>query len=406
MATLESIQNELENQRTLVEQFNKTNEEKLQAKADGKSVVDIQAKLENMHADMEKYADRIDSLEMELSEKRITSTKADVTKEMNSFKNYLKNGVMPVMDTVRTDQDASGGLAVPTDLERTIESLVIEAGAMTKICTVVNNASPKTEKLVDIGGTGVANTVELQIIENTDTSSLAKITPVWGKMEAKPLVSQEAIQDMFFDVENWVRESVGEVMQDQIENHLLTGNGSSGKTKGLLAYNIVAQADGVRDFGKFEFIVSGVSGGFSPTSAARGTNPVDNFIDLVGKVKEGYINENACFLMNQNTKTAIRKFKDAQANFLWQPRMTLAEPDRILGYPVYTSPYMPTIAANALAVAFGNFKRGLKVLFRKGVYVVRDPYSKKPNIEFSFVKRYGLMLNNSECIKFLKLAAE
>lgn len=403
MATLETINELFEKQNATFEEFKKTNEEKLQAKADGKSVADLLEKQDKMHADMEAYADRIDKLEVELSEKKLANTKAELSKEYASFKNYLVTGDKP-QNTVRTDQDAQGGLAVPTDLERTIEKLAIENGAMSKICTVISNASPLTEKLVDVGGAGVANTVELQIIDNTDTSSLVKISPVWGKMEAKPLASQEALADMFFNVEEWVKESVGEVMEDQLENHLLTGNGSSGKTKGLLAYDIVQQADGVRDFGKFEFIKTGVAGGFSATSAASGTNPVDNLIDLVASLKEGYINKDVCFLMNGAVKTVIRKFKDAQANFLWEPRMTIGEPDKILGYPVYTSPYMPAIADDALAIAFGNFKRALKILFRGGLYVVRDPYSKKPNVEFSFVKRYGLMLNNSEAIKFLKLA--
>lgn len=403
MASLETIQNELETQRKLVEDFNKAQDEKLQAKADGKSVVDIQAKLENMHVVIEAQAAKIDQLEKVLAEKSMNSVKESANKEMALFQNFMTKGDTTFMNAVRTDQDASGGFGVPVELDRTIEKLVIDSGAMTNICTVVQNASPKYEKLVDVKGTGVANTVELQIIDNTSTPALVKITPVWGKMEAKPLISQEALSDTFFNAEEWIRESVGEKFQDHAEDMLLNGNGSSGQTKGLLAYDIVEQADGVRDFGKFEFIKTGVAGGFTPTSAANHTNPVDDFIDLIYKVKAGYRND-ACFLMNENTLATIRKFKNAQADFLWQPRVTLGEPERLLNYPLRTSPYMPVIADDALAVAFGNFKRGLKVLFRKGLYVVRDPYTKKPNVEFSFVKRYALMLNNSEAIKFLKLA--
>lgn len=402
MATLETIQNELENQRALVEQFNKAQEEKLALKADNKSIVDVCEKQNKMHEDMEKYADRIDQLEAKLAEKNAANTVEAVNKEIASFKNYLKNGDTSFFNTVRTDQDADGGLAVPTELDRTIEKLAHESGAMMQICDVIT-AGPKYEKLVDVEGVNVVNSVELQIISQTNTSSLVKVTPVWGKMEAKPYLSQEALADMFFDVEGWVREGVGQVMQDKLESELLTGNGNAGQTKGLLSYDIVEVADGTRDFGKFEFIKTGVAGGFVATATSPLANPADTFMDLVDSLKEGYQN-GACFLMKNTTKTAIRKFKDAQANFLWQPRLTLAEPDKILGYPIHTSPFMPAIADDALAIAFGNFKRGLKVVMRPGLYVVRDPYTKKPNIEYSFVKRYGLMLNNSEAIKFMKLA--
>lgn len=357
---------------------------------------------EKMHVDIENNAERIDKLEAKLAEQNLNAVKDEAKAVMNSFKNFLKSGDTSFMNTVRTDQDADGGLAVPVELDRTIEKLAHEAGAMMQLCDVAT-VGPKYEKLVDVEGVGVTNSVELQIISQTPTSQLVKVTPVWGKLEAKPYLSQEALADMFFDVEAWVREGVGYKMQDTIEKELLTGTGSAGQTKGLLAYDIVEQADGVRDFGKFEFIKTGVAGGFVATSAANGTNPADTFMDLVDSLKEGY-QDGASFLMKNSTKTAIRKFKDAQANFLWQPRLTLAEPDRILGYAVHTSPYMPAIADDALAVAFGNFKRGLKIVMRPGLYVVRDPYTKKPNIEYSFVKRYGLMLNNSEAIKFMKLA--
>lgn len=402
MATLETIQTELENQRALVEQFNKVQEEKLQAKADNKSIVDMIEKQTKMHEDMEKYADRIDALEAKLTEQNLNTVKEAANKELLSFKNYLRNGDTSFANAVRTDQDADGGLAVPVELDRTIEKLAMESGSMMKICTVIT-AGPGYQKLVDLKGATVANTVELQIIDNTSTPKLGKVVPVWGKLEAKPLLSQEAIADIFFDVESWVRESVGEVMQDQIEKELLTGNASAGQTKGLLSYDIVETDDATRDFGKFEFIKTGVAGGFVATSAANLTSPADTFMDLEDSLKEAYQN-GACFLMNRSTKTAVRKFKNAQADFLWEPRLTLGEPERIHGYPIYTSPYMPAMADDALAVAFGNFKRGLKVVMRPGLYVIRDPYSKKPNVEYSFVKRYGLMLNNSEAIKFMKLA--
>lgn len=406
---MEELLKELQEQRQIFEDFKAANETMVKAKADGKSIAELEEKLTKINDAMCKQAELIDKLEEAQAKQNSPGFLDDTTpKNIEAFKAFLRNGdqnsyMNAIRASVRTDQDADGGVAVPTELDKVVEQLARQSGAMMDLCEVVAGGVGM-QKLVDVKGSGVVNSAELQIIESTPTGKLVKVTPVWGKLEAKPLLSQEAVEDIYFDVESWVEEGVGEAIEDSIEKELIIGLGSDNETKGFLAYGTSEEEDEARAFGKFQFIKTGVSGGFVAVSAANGASPIDTFLDVESKLKESY-QKNASWLMKGSTKTAIRKFKDAQANFLWQPRVSLTEPETLLGYPIRTSAYMPAVADNALCVAFGDFKRALRIVLRPNLYIVRDPYSRKPNVEYCFTKRYGLMLKNTEAIKLIKTAA-
>ena len=82
----------------------------------------------------------------------------------------------------------------------------------------------------------------------------------------------------------------------------------------------------------------------------------DDLINFVYKLPRQY-RKNAAFLMNDATIAAIRKLKDGNLRYIWDDSLQMGEPDRLLGYPVYTSTYMPTIAAGEMVIAFGDFSR-------------------------------------------------
>ncbi|MEQ9122895.1 MAG: phage major capsid protein, partial [Alphaproteobacteria bacterium] len=139
-------------------------------------------------------------------------------------------------------------------------------------------------------------------------------------------------------------------------------------------------------------------GGF-PTS-----NPGDKLIDLVYAVKSGY-RANGRFVMNRTTQAAIRKFKDTEGNYLWQPALAAGQPPTLLNYPVTEAEDMPSVSADAPAVAFGDFRRGYLIVDRVGVRVLRDPYSAKPYVLFYTTKRVGGGVQNFEAIKFLQFSS-
>ena len=109
--------------------------------------------------------------------------------------------------------------------------------------------------------------------------------------------------------------------------------------------------------------------------------------------------------MNSATLGRIRKFKTADGAFLWQPSLSAGRPDTLLGYPVVEAEDMPDIAADATAIAFGNFREGYLIAERSATSILRDPFTNKPFVHFYATKRVGGQVMNAEAIKLLKFSA-
>jgi len=176
----------------------------------------------------------------------------------------------------------------------------------------------------------------------------------------------------------------------------VAGSGTN-QPKGFLTYTTSTAGDSARAFGTLQHIATGVSGGF-PAS-----DPADKLIDLVHSLRPVYRN-GAVFAMNTNTLSAIRKFKDADGNYLWRPGLADGAPATLMGYRVIEVQDMPDVSADSLSVAFGNFGRGYTITDRTGVRLLRDPYSNKPFVHFYTTKRVGGGVVNSEAIKLLKFS--
>ncbi len=127
-------------------------------------------------------------------------------------------------------------------------------------------------------------------------------------------------------------------------------------------------------------------------------------VELIYALKAGY-RQNASFVMNRKTQSAIRKFKDAQGQYLWAPPASLGQAATLMGFPVVEAEDMPDIALNARPVAFGDFKRGYLVVDRAGLRILRDPYSAKPYVLFYTTKRVGGGVQDYAAIKLLNFAA-
>jgi len=114
---------------------------------------------------------------------------------------------------------------------------------------------------------------------------------------------------------------------------------------------------------------------------------------------------NARWVMNRTTQGVLRKLKDGQGNYIWQPSYAAGQPATILGYAVTEMAGMPDIGASALPIAFGDFRRGYLIVDRAGVRVLRDPFTNKPYVMFYTTKRVGGGVVNPETLKAFKMAA-
>ncbi len=108
--------------------------------------------------------------------------------------------------------------------------------------------------------------------------------------------------------------------------------------------------------------------------------------------------------MNRKTQGAIRKLKDGQGNYIWQPGLVSGQPATILGFPVSELAAMPDIAADAIPVVFGDFQRGYLVVDRTGIRILRDPYTNKPFVQFYTTKRVGGGVTDPTALRYHKIA--
>jgi HK97 family phage major capsid protein len=175
----------------------------------------------------------------------------------------------------------------------------------------------------------------------------------------------------------------------------VTGNGTN-KPRGFLDYTKVA--DGSWTWGNMGYVATGAVGAFPASDAS------DVLVDLVYTLKAGY-RQNAHFVMNRSTQAAVRKLKDGDNTYVWQPPATPGERAMVMGFAIVEAEDMPDIGSDAAAIAFGDFRRGYLIVDRAGVRVLRDPYSSKPYVLFYTTKRVGGGVQDFDAIKLLVFSA-
>ena len=209
-----------------------------------------------------------------------------------------------------------------------------------------------------------------------------------------PKASQRLLDDSVFDVEGWLAGKIATRFIRAEASAFINGTGVD-QPKGILLPTKVANASWT--WGNLGYIPTGAAADFATTNA------VDCVISLVYALGADY-RANASFIMNSKTAGAVRKMKDADGRFMWSDGLAAAEPARLMGYPVLICEDMPDIAANAYAIAFGDFKSAYTIAERPDLRILRDPFSAKPNVLFYASKRVGGDVTDFAAIKLLKIA--
>jgi HK97 family phage major capsid protein len=226
----------------------------------------------------------------------------------------------------------------------------------------------------------------------TGTPELSELAFPTMELYAMPAATQALLDDSAVDIEAWIAAEVDIAFAEQEGEAFVSGDGVL-KPKGFLAYDQVD--DGAWEWGKIGTIPTGAAGAFAASGAS------DVLINVVYALKAGH-RQNGTFVMSRRSQGAVRKLKDADGNYLWAPPARAGDPASLMGFPVAESEDMPEIAANATAIAFGDFRAGYLVVDRVGVRVLRDPYSAKPYVLFYTTKRVGGGVQDFEAIKLVK----
>ena len=262
--------------------------------------------------------------------------------------------------------DEDGGYAVPEELDRTILDLLKDEVVMRQEATTITVGGANYKKLVNLGGTASGWVGETDARPATDASKPGQIEPFMGEIYGNPQATQTMLDDAFFNVEDWINRELAVEFSEQEEIAFTNGNGTK-KPKGFLAYASSLDDDKTRAFGTLQHILSGAAAGVT----------ADAIIKLVYTLRKVHRN-GAKFMMNNNSLFAVRILKDSEGNYLWRPGLELGQPSSLVGYGVAENEQMPDIAADAKAIAFGNFKRGYTIVDRIGTRILRHPYTNKP----------------------------
>jgi HK97 family phage major capsid protein len=317
-----------------------------------------------------------------------------------AFEAYVRKGETGTLATLEAKSlsagsDADGGYLVPDETEAEIGRLLSEASPIRSIAGVRQVTAAVYKKPFAITGPQTGWVGETAARPETTAPTLAEMQFPAMELYAMPAATQTLLDDAAVSIDQWIAEEVQAAFAEQEGTAFVTGDGSN-KPRGFLDYTKVA--DDSWTWGNLGYVATGAAGAFPASDAS------DVLVDLIYTLKAGY-RQNANWIMNRKTQAEVRKLKDADGNYLWQPAATADGRASLIGFPVTEAEDMPDIGADAFAVAFGDFRRGYLIVDRIGVRILRDPYSAKPYVLFYTTKRVGGGVQNFEALKLLKFAA-
>ena len=299
----------------------------------------------------------------------------------------------------------AGGFAVPEEIAAQIDAILLKTSPITQYVKNVRTGTSDYKELVSVNDAGYAWAAETtDRSANTTTPSLRDRTPTWGELYAHPRTTNWALQDVFFSVQGWLVDNVGEAFSVGLSASIWNGSGSSRPT-GIINTAPTTSADGneaspQRSAEALQYVPIAASS--SPfTTNGFGTDDVIDLVYALNPRQRG----NARFSANTTTQGHLRKLKDTNGQYLWQPSLQAGQPDRLIGYELFTWEEMgdPT-TANAYPLAFGDFSKAYSLVTRQEMSILVDPYTTKGYTAFFVDRRYGGIITNNSALKLLKVA--
>lgn len=381
-----------------VDEMRKTSEERL-----GK----VEAKIDPLDVEKIKAMDaNINRLEEALDKALAASAAANLNggKEAprdpeytGQFLSYMRSGVesqqLLEVKAAATKTNGEGGFLAPVEWDRTIAGSLKQVSAIRREASIQSISGAGFTKTYSNRNVGSGWVGETAARPETTTPQLTSLAFPLGELYANPAASQGLIDDAEVDIEQWLADEVALEFDRQEGIAFLSGDGVN-KPHGLLTY-VTGGANAARHpFGAILTVNSG--------AAALPTG--DGVLGLIYALPEEFEN-NAKLFMNRTTAGSIRRLKDTTGQYLWQPALGEGQPATLAGAPIVHLPGMPAVAANAVAMLYGDMRETYQVVDRIGVRVLRDPYTNKPFVHFYTTKRVGGGVKNPEAMKAMVIAA-
>jgi HK97 family phage major capsid protein len=381
---------------TAFEDFKRGNDQRL-AEIERRGAADAvtEDKLGRLNAALDSAKSALDRATLERARPRLEGTAPRMTgsdEYKDAFSAYVKRGEEKAL-SIGSNPD--GGYLVPVETESQINRMLTAISPIRSIAGVRQVSSSVYKKPITIAGPAVGWVAETAARPQTGSQTIDAVSFPTAELYAMPAATSAFLDDAAVDVGQWIADEVNAAFAEQEGTAFVTGDGSN-KPAGFLHPAQVAEASW--SWGNIGFIKTGVDGDW-PAS-----NPSDILVDLVYTLKAGY-RQNATWVMNRHTQAALRKLKDAEGTYLWQPAATPDGRATLMGFPLVEAEDMPDIGSGTTPIAFGDFRRGYLVVDRMGVNVLRDPFSAKPYVLFYTTKRVGGGVQDFDAIKLLKFGA-
>ena len=305
---------------------------------DAKAYADMEKKIKDYSAEIERM-EQMEAMEKEMNkpvntpivakpmtadgkEKKKTGRASDEYK--NSMLTALRTNFRQVSNILQEGVDADGGYLVPEEYDSRLIDVLTEENIMRSLGHTITTSG---EHKINIAATkpAAAWIEEGGALQFSD-ATFSQILLDAHKLHVAIKVTEELLYDNAFGLENYIIDQFGKALANAEEDAFLNGDGS-GKPTGLFA----------------------TAGGGTVAGTLSAAIKSDDMLDLVYALKRPY-RKNASFIMNDKTLAQLRKLKDNNGAYIWQPSYQAGEPDRILGYTVHTSAYAPENA-----IAFGDY---------------------------------------------------
>ena len=288
-----------------------------------------------------------------------------------------------VQNALQVGTDSEGGYLVPDEFERTLVEALQEENIFRQLAKIITTSSGD-RKIPVVASKGSASWVDEEGVIPESDDAFGQVVIGAYKLATMIKISEELLNDSIFNLEQYIAREFARRIGAKEEEAFFVGNGT-GKPTGI--FNATGGA------------------ALGVTAASSTAIAMDELVDLYHSLKAPYRN-NAVFVTNDATVKAIRKLKDGNGQYLWQPSVRLGEPDTLLNRPLKTSVYVPEIAAGAKAVAFGDFSY-YWIADRQGRSFQRlnELFAATGQVGFKATQRVDGKLILAEAVKVLQMKA-
>ena len=291
---------------------------------------------------------------------------------LDAFRSNFKR----VSNILQEGVDADGGYLVPEEYDHRLIDTLSEENIMRRLATTITTSG---EHKINIAATKpAASWIEEGGALTFGDATFSQILLDAHKLHVAIKVTEELLYDNAFNLEGYILDQFGKALANAEEDAFLNGDGT-GKPLGLFA----------------------ATGGGTVAGTLTAAIKSDDMLDLVYALKRPY-RKTASFIMNDKTLASLRKLKDNNGAYIWQPSYQAGEPDRLLGYAVHTSAYAPEDA-----IAFGDYKyynigdRGTRSFSE-----LRELFAGNGMIGYVAKERVDGKLILPEAVQILKLKAD